>query len=65
VSDVTGLLAQTINQVRSGRLDPKTGNAVGYLAGVLLKALQQGDFEARLQVLEAVQKTRELSRRDA
>src|SRR4051812_20223766 len=43
VNDVTGLLAQTINQVRRGSLDPKTGNAVGYLAGVLLKALQQGD----------------------
>lgn len=65
VNDVTALLAQTINQVRSGGLDPRTGNAVGYLAAVMLKALQQGDIEARLQALEAVHKTRALLGRGA
>jgi hypothetical protein len=63
VNDVTALLAQTINQVRCGSVDSKTGNAVGYLASVLLKALQQGDIEARLQALEAVHKARALTGR--
>lgn len=58
---MTALLAQTINQVRSGGLDPRTGNAVGYLAAVMLKAFQQGDIEARLQALEAVQKAKSLA----
>lgn len=58
VNDVTVLLAQTINQVRSGALDARTSNAVGYLAAVMLKAFQQGDLEARLQALEAVHKAR-------
>lgn len=64
MNDVTGLLAQTINQVRSGGLVPRTGNAMGYLAGVLLKALQQGDIEARLQALEAIQKEKLLTGKD-
>jgi hypothetical protein len=52
-SDVSKVLAETINQIRRGELDPRIGNAVGYLAGVLLRALEQGDLEARLEKLEA------------
>ena len=52
VGDVTRLLAETINHVRTGRLDPRIGNTVGYLAGILLKALEQGEVEARLNALE-------------
>lgn len=52
VEDVTRLLAETINHVRTGRLDVRVGNTVGYLAGVLLKALEQGDMEQRLTALE-------------
>ena len=58
VGDVTTLLSETISQVRSGALDPRTSNAIGYLAAVLLKALQQGHLEARLQALEAVHEAR-------
>src|SRR5262245_34918983 len=36
--DVKGLLVRCINDLRAGRLEPKVGNAVGYLAGLLLKA---------------------------
>src|SRR5262249_14460431 len=43
-ADVTTLLATTINEVRQGKLDPKVANAVGYLAGVLLRALEVGDL---------------------
>jgi hypothetical protein len=53
VDDVVALLGETINHVRRGALDPKVGTAVGYLAGLLLKALEQGDLAARLAVVEA------------
>lgn len=51
--DVSRLLAETINQVRCGKLDPKVANAVGYLAGILLKAVQQTEVETRVAALEA------------
>jgi hypothetical protein len=51
--DVSLLLGQSINQVRRGQLDPRVANAVGYLASILLGALQQGPLEERLQRLEA------------
>jgi len=50
--DVIELVGETINQVRTGTLDPKVGNCVGYLAAVTLKAVQQGDVEQRLAALE-------------
>ena len=53
VHDVSLLLGQSINQVRRGQLDPRVANAVGYLASILLGALQQGPLEERLQRLEA------------
>ena len=53
VADVTRLLAQTINQVRRGDLDPKPATTIGYLAGLLLKSIEQGAFEDRLAALEA------------
>ena len=51
--DVVRLLSGTINDVRKGRMDPRIANAVGYLANVLLKAVDQGDVEARLALLES------------
>lgn len=52
VHDVSLLLGQSINQVRRGQLAPRVCTAVGYLAGILLSALQQGPLEKRLQRLE-------------
>ncbi len=61
-SDVSVLLGKTINQVRRGELDPKVSNAIGYLANVLLKALEQGRVEdtlfAVLAALTKQQRTR-------
>jgi hypothetical protein len=50
--DVITLLNETINQVRTGEIEVKIANAVGYLSGICLKALEQGDIEKRLEVLE-------------
>jgi hypothetical protein len=54
VEDVTNLLAETINDLRSGSIDSRIANTVGYLATGMLKALQQGDIEGRLRAMEVV-----------
>jgi len=51
--DVVRLIGETINQVRKGQIDPRVGNAIGYLANVLIKAIEQGDMEKRIETLEA------------
>lgn len=53
-SDVTALLGETINQVRRGEVDPRISNAIGYLAGILLKAKEKDEIEQRLARLESV-----------
>jgi len=53
-SDVIDLLGETINQVRTGMLDPRVGNCLGYLSGIVLKAVEQGDLEERLAALESI-----------
>jgi hypothetical protein len=50
--DVARLLAQTINQMRRGEIDPRIGNSIGYLAGLMLKGLERGELEKRLAALE-------------
>jgi len=52
--DVIALLSETINHVRTGAVDPKVGNCIGYLAGIVLKATQQGELEERLAALEGI-----------
>jgi hypothetical protein len=44
-ADVRQLLGETINQVRVGRLDVKVGHTLGFLAGVLLKAIEASELE--------------------
>jgi len=52
--DVIGLLGETIHQVRTGQLDPRVGNCIGYLSGIVLKATEQGEMEQRLAALESI-----------
>ena len=51
--DVSGLLSETISQVRRGELDARAANTIGYLSGILLKALEQSVLEERLLKIEA------------
>jgi hypothetical protein len=51
VGDVVKLLGETINQTRKGTLDVKAANAVGYLSGVLLRALEGSDLARQLEEL--------------
>ncbi len=53
-ADITGLLCQTINQVRKGEVDPKIANSVGYLASIAMAAVERNELEKRIKKLEAV-----------
>lgn len=59
-ADVLALLGDQIEAVRT---DAQAGTlekarAVGYLAGIALRAIEAGDMAARLEMLEAVLKAR-------
>jgi hypothetical protein len=51
-ADVRQLLGETINQVRIGRLDVKVGHTLGFLAGVLLKAIEASELERLTEEIE-------------
>jgi hypothetical protein len=53
-TDISSMLADSINRLRRGQLDPRVANGMGYLASILLKALESGRIEERLAHLEAV-----------
>ena len=57
--EVSKLLGISINQVRRGELEPRVANTIGYLASILLGALQQGSLEERMLRLEAILGTQE------
>jgi len=57
IQDAVPLLSETINQVRKGEIDPRVANSVGYLANVIIKAVEQSDIEKRLEEIEAAIKT--------
>lgn len=52
IGDVCVLLGNTINQVRKGTLDVKVASTVGYLASILIRAIEGGELEKRLAILE-------------
>lgn len=52
VQDVNRLLSRVINQVLSGELETARGNCVGQLANVLLRAMEKGELELRIEELE-------------
>jgi hypothetical protein len=58
IGDVSGLLEETINRVRRGPFDLRAANAIGFLAGILIKALESGRIEDRLAHLEAAMTAR-------
>jgi hypothetical protein len=58
IKDGASLLGATINQVRRGELDPRVGNCTGYLAGILLKAIEAESLDERISSLENAIKNR-------
>ncbi len=51
-ADLRDLLAQSIIEIRTGKMDPKLANAVGYVGASFLRALEVSEIEPRLQKLE-------------
>jgi hypothetical protein len=57
-ADVVKLIAETINQVRRGQIDPRVANTVAYLSNVLLAATGRREVESRIAELESLVKGR-------
>jgi hypothetical protein len=51
--EVRDALGDAMSDLRAGRLDPKTANTLGYLAGVLLSSIDHSDIADRLAALES------------
>src|SRR5271169_5866871 len=58
-ADLRELLAESIIEIRAGKLDPRVANALGYLGASYLRALEVSDVESRLGALEMAQLTQE------
>ena len=52
--DVVALLATTINEVRSGSIELRVANCIGYLSGHLIKAIEISDLEERVSKIEEI-----------
>lgn len=52
--DVIRLLVTTINEVRSGDIDLRTANCVGYLSGHLIKAFEVGDITEKIELINSL-----------
>ena len=50
--DVKRMLAETMADIRTERIDPKLGSTIGYLGMALLRAFEVAEFEQRLERLE-------------
>jgi len=58
-ADLRDLLAESIIEIRAGKLDPRVANALGYLGASYLRALEVSDVESRLDALEGTQRAQE------
>ncbi len=55
-ADLRDLLAQSIVEIRNGKLDPKLANSISYLGTGFLRAIEVADLQARLESLEREQR---------
>lgn len=53
-ADLRDMLAQSIVEIRTGKLDPKLANSISYLGAGFLRAMELADLERRLADLENV-----------
>ena len=56
--DVVRLLTVTIEEVRTGKLDPRLANTIGFLAGHLTRAYEVAELEEKVDEIRAVIKAR-------
>ncbi len=55
--DLSAVLSTTLNDVLTGKIDPRVAYAVSGLANPLLKALAQSNLEERLERIERALRT--------
>lgn len=53
-TDTAKLLEETINQVSRGEIEPRISNAIGYLASIMLRAMEQSNMEKRQGTLDTM-----------
>ena len=53
-ADIVKLLAQTINEVRDGTLDPRIANTIAYIAGHLIKAYEVSELNGKTEELKSI-----------
>ena len=51
-ADLRDLLAQSIVEIRAGKMDPRMANAISYVGTGFLRAVELADIEQRLETLE-------------
>ncbi len=51
-ADLRDLLAQSIIEIRAGKLDPRLANSISYLGTGFLRAIEVADLQARVDELE-------------
>ena len=52
VQDVRRLLSRIINEVLGGKLDNNKANCIGQLSNIMLRAMEKGELEQRIEELE-------------
>lgn len=52
--NVINLLEETINKIRTDSPTTQEANTIGYLSGVLLKAIEVGKLEIKLEFIENI-----------
>jgi hypothetical protein len=50
--DLLALMNMTISQVRTGIIDPRIANTIGYLADITMRLSKQNELEERIKKLE-------------
>jgi hypothetical protein len=52
-ADLRDLVAQSIVEVRAGKMEPRLANTISFLGTSFLRALHESDLEQRLAALES------------
>jgi len=50
--DLRRYLANLINRVETGKIEPGIAKGLGYLSSILLRVIEGSDFEKRLEAVE-------------
>ncbi|NIN00861.1 MAG: hypothetical protein GTO24_23095 [candidate division Zixibacteria bacterium] len=52
IVDVRRYLAHLIHSTEAGEIDPQTAGRLAYISNILLRAIEGGDLERRVDALE-------------